>query len=101
MGLHLSEEFWIAADALAGHRMMQSPTQQQVSVQRTLLGFTFAIQVALANFVESAGGTLSAYLYCHYIHMLAGISSTQSSAHACFELLRFAKGISSTSEGSS
>ncbi len=25
--------------------------------------------------------------------MLAGISSTQSSAHACFELLRFAKGI--------
>ncbi|CAF0744007.1 unnamed protein product [Rotaria sordida] len=76
MGLHLSEEFWIAADALAGHRLMQSPTQQQV---------------ALANFVESAGGTLSAYLYCHYIHMLAGISSTQSSAHACFELLRFAK----------
>ncbi|CAF1569836.1 unnamed protein product [Adineta ricciae] len=76
MGLHLSEEFWIAADALAGHRRMQSPTQQQV---------------ALANFVESAGGTLSAYLYCHYIHMLAGISSTQSSAHACFELLRFAK----------
>ncbi|CAF1345621.1 unnamed protein product [Adineta steineri] len=76
MGLHLSEEFWIAADALAGHRMLQSPTQQQV---------------ALANFVESAGGTLSAYLYCHYIHMLAGISSTQSSAHACFELLRFAK----------
>ncbi|UJR23726.1 hypothetical protein I4U23_026706 [Adineta vaga] len=76
MELHLSEEFWIAADALAGHRMMQSPTQQQV---------------ALANFVESAGGTLSAYLYCHYIHMLAGISSTQSSAHACFELLRFAK----------
>ncbi|CAF3059288.1 unnamed protein product [Rotaria socialis] len=76
MNLHLSEEFWIAADALAGHRMMQSPTQQQV---------------ALANFVESAGGTLSAYLYCHYIHMLAGISSTQSSAHACFELLRFAK----------
>lgn len=50
------------------------------------------VQVALANFVESAGGTLSAYLYCHYIHMLAGISSTQSSAHACFELLRFAKG---------
>ena len=32
MGLHLSEEFWLAADALAGHRMMQSPTQQQVSV---------------------------------------------------------------------
>jgi hypothetical protein len=30
MGLHLSEEFWIAADALAGHRMIQSPTQQQV-----------------------------------------------------------------------
>jgi hypothetical protein len=32
MGLHLSEEFWLAADALAGHRMMQSPTQQQVRV---------------------------------------------------------------------
>lgn len=31
MELHLSEEFWIAADALAGHRMMQSPTQQQVN----------------------------------------------------------------------
>jgi len=30
MNLHLSEEFWIAADALAGHRLMQSPTQQQV-----------------------------------------------------------------------
>ncbi len=36
MGLHLSEEFWIAADALAGHRMMQSPTQQQVNVDRNL-----------------------------------------------------------------
>jgi hypothetical protein len=32
MGLHLSEEFWIAADALACHRMMQSPTQQQVNI---------------------------------------------------------------------
>ncbi len=31
MELHLSEEFWIAADALAGHRMIQSPTQQQVN----------------------------------------------------------------------
>ena len=33
MNLHLSEEFWIAADALAGHRMIQSPTQQQVNIE--------------------------------------------------------------------
>lgn len=93
MELHLSEEFWIAADALAGHRLMQSPTLQQVNLshQSTDISHRYS-QVALANFVESAGGTLSAYLYCHYIHMLAGISSTESSAHACFELLRFAKG---------
>jgi hypothetical protein len=32
MELHLSEEFWIAADALAGHRMIHSPTQQQVNI---------------------------------------------------------------------
>ncbi len=42
MGLHLSEEFWIAADALAGHRMIQSPTQQQVNIERMKI-FNFMI----------------------------------------------------------
>jgi hypothetical protein len=46
MGLHLSEEFWIAADALAGHRMIQSPTQQQVNIKLTK-NFNFIIFLRL------------------------------------------------------
>jgi len=46
MGLHLSEEFWIAADALAGHRMIQSPTQQQVNIE-LIKNFNFMIFLRL------------------------------------------------------
>ena len=43
MGLHLSEEFWIAADALAGHRMMQSPTQQQVTISIIIVFISYSL----------------------------------------------------------
>lgn len=46
MDLHLSEEFWIAADALAGHRLMHSPSQQQVGDSKILYQTTIDVITA-------------------------------------------------------
>ena len=85
MGLHLSEEFWIAADALAGHRMMQSPTQQQVSVQRTLAGWMLEHLGCLGQLCRICGwNSLSVSLLPLYSHVSGHLVNTIQ----CSRLLR-------------